>query len=282
MPLIDADQAEITVDALLARAVEHSSLPLDIAELRAGGPLAKIFHAGLKARGIPRVVHKCFARAAFRPADDADTYLTRALRKKRRKELGRQWRRLSELGRLEYRRLARAERPDQWIAEFLDLERRGWKGSNGTAIACIPHHRRYFEQLCREMHGRGSLDMSGLFLDGRAIALKCNFIGSTAPAAGFAFKIAYDEAYDAWSPGVQLEIEHIKSMHSSDAPMSWMDSCAAAEHFMINRLWTERLELESILAAPPTLAGRSIIATIEHVATLHRRYGRRNACEMGD
>jgi hypothetical protein len=89
-----------------------------------------------------------------------------------------------------------------------------------------------------------------LRVDGRAIAMKCNVRCS---AGAVAFKIAYDEAFARFSPGVLLELEHIRRLHEPGAP-AWMDSGAAPNHPMIDHLWRDRRSIETVVV--PT--GRSL------------------------
>ena len=82
----------------------------------------------------------------------------------------------------------------------------------------------------------GKLMMLGLFLDGKPLALQCNLLSGT---GSFAFKTAFAEDYATSSPGTLLELVNIELLHSSSGA-KWMDSCAVAEHPVLNRLWMER------------------------------------------
>ena len=84
--------------------------------------------------------------------------------------------------------------------------------------------------------------MFGLFLNGEPIAMKVNFLASP---GSFAFKIAYDERFSKFSPGVQLELENLRRLHETPK-IEWMDSCAVPKHFMINRLWKERRTIQHV------------------------------------
>src|SRR3546814_12960434 len=53
------------------------------------------------------------------------------------------------------------------------------------------------------------------------------------------FKIAFDEALGRFSPGVLIEIANLQAV-LGDPAIGWMDSCAAADHPMIDSLWGER------------------------------------------
>lgn len=89
---------------------------------------------------------------------------------------------------------------------------------------------------------RNRLQMFGLFLNGEPLAMKVNFLSDP---GSFAFKIAYDERYAKYSPGVQLELENLRRLHESP-DVEWMDSCAVPKHFMINRLWKERRTIQHL------------------------------------
>ena len=80
--------------------------------------------------------------------------------------------------------------------------------------------------------------------------MKCNL---RCGAGAVAFKIAYDEAFARFSPGVLLELEHIRRLHEPGAP-AWMDSGAAPNHPMIDHLWRDRRSIEALVVP----AGRSL------------------------
>jgi hypothetical protein len=84
--------------------------------------------------------------------------------------------------------------------------------------------------------------MMALRLDGRPIALKYNLLAGD---GSFAFKITFDEAYSRYSPGVLLELDNVHRLHELPQ-VRWMDSCAAPNRFMINHLWPERREMQTV------------------------------------
>jgi hypothetical protein len=201
---------------------------------------------------------ECSARALFRPAADAETFLNFALTGKRRKEFRRLEKRLSESGRLEYRALGPSEDPTPWIEGFLGLEAKGWKGEEGSAMALHDDRRRYFQEISTGAHQCGKLMMLGLFLDDRPVALKCNFLTGR---GSFAFKIAFDEEFARSSPGVLLEIENVRRLHEIRG-VSWMDSCAIPKHFMINRLWPDRRTIDTFVVSNGKAPGGLAIAAL--------------------
>ena len=64
---------------------------------------------------------------------------------------------------------------DGWIDEFLALERRGWKGANGSALACAADTTALFRNALHGAAQAGKLELLTLRLDGRAIAMLVTF-----------------------------------------------------------------------------------------------------------
>ena len=182
-------------------------------------------------------------RAFFKPAPSSDRYLEQSISGKKRKELRRQERRLGETGTLAYDELAPDGDLDAWVDEYLDLEARGWKGQHGTALSNDRAALAVFRDYARGAFTRGRWMTLALRLDGRAIAMKCNL---RAGDGAVAFKIAYDESFARFSPGVLLELEQLRRLHEPGAP-AWMDSGAAADHPMIGHLWRDRLAIETLV-----------------------------------
>ena len=162
-------------------------------------------------------------------------YYEATVRKKKRKELARLRNRLEELGPVRLRALGRREDLERWCDAFLTLEGSGWKGKTGTALSCSPETESFFRSVVAGAWGAGRLDFIRLDLGDRPLAMLVNFL---TPPGAFSFKIAFDEAFARFSPGVHLEIENLRILDRGE--IRWMDSCAAADHPMINSLWGER------------------------------------------
>ena len=92
--------------------------------------------------------------------------------------------------------------------------------------------------------------MLALRLDGRPVALKMNLVGGE---GAFAFKITFDESFGRFSPGVLLELDNVDRAHQLPA-LRWMDSCAAPSRFMINHLWPDRREMQTLFFSTGSLA----------------------------
>ncbi|HEX9966163.1 MAG TPA: GNAT family N-acetyltransferase [Allosphingosinicella sp.] len=196
-------------------------------------------HAGLleaaSALGRPAPITNRRIRAALSTTLSPAEYLEATVRKKKRKELKRLANRLAELGTVTSRTLQSAVDTTSWCDHFLELERRGWKGDAGSALASHPPTEAFFRKALAGAAAAGRLQMRRLDLDGKAIAMLINFL---APPGSFSFKIAYDEDYARFSPGVLLQLDNLDILERGD--IAWMDSCAAENHPMIDSLWAER------------------------------------------
>lgn len=193
-------------------------------------------------------VHR-IERAMLATDQSPDDYYAATVRKKKRKELGRLRTRLLEQGRVETRRLGPNDAIDVWIEDFLALERAGWKGAAGSALACTPETAAFFRDVVTGAHAAGKLDIIRIDLDGVAIAMLVNLL---APPGAFSFKTAFDERLSRFSPGVLLQIDNLQLLARGD--IAWMDSCAVENHPMINSLWGER---RAIIRVSVPLAGAS-------------------------
>jgi hypothetical protein len=268
-PLIRASAALETLEAFfdwLARDQQGAGI-LELFEYGTGGAFDRALTACVERRGLRTFVPFTFDRALLRRGPDAARTLAEVMSSGNRKELRRQRRRLDETGRVEVRELQAGEDPSGWLDQFLSLERSGWKGREQSALGSDPVSREYFDRIARAAHARGRLMLLGLFLDGRAIAMKCNFLA--APGA-FSFKIAFDEALARFSPGVQLELEHVRIMHARP-DLDWMDSCTRGRHFMIERLWPGRRGIATTLIATGRSRGAtSFVSSLPVLSTLYR------------
>jgi CelD/BcsL family acetyltransferase involved in cellulose biosynthesis len=238
------------------------------------GPFKTALVDELNRRIWPSLVPHWYTRALFQRAASAEHFLSGALNGKRRKELRRQRTRLAEQGRLEVCELHHDENPAPWIAEFLELEAKGWKGRSEVAAAHHPGDRSYLEEMTARAHRRGRLLMMALRLDGKAIALKHNLLAGD---GSFAFKITFDESFARYSPGVLLELDNIERLHRQPG-LRWMDSCAAPNRFMINHLWPARRQMQTVFfstgRALPSLA-LALVPLLQFLRARLRRPKRR-------
>ena len=226
---------------------------LHLRGLAEGGPV----HAGLVEAAAEQgracaTVHR-EQRALAQGGVDAETYYRAAVRSKKRKELRRLHSRLAEIGPVTVRTLAGADEVPSWCDAFLALEQAGWKGRAGTALACASETESFFRRAVAGAWKAGRLHFLRLDLGARPIAMLVNFL---AAPGGFSFKTCFDEEFARFSPGVLVQLENLKTLERPG--IDWMDSCAAADHAMIDSLWAER---RSIVRVTVPLKGlrRSVV-----------------------
>lgn len=215
---------------------------LHIAGMVADGPVAHGLAMAARTRGHA-VVHRS-RRALLAGGLTSQAYYETHVRKKKRKEIERLRSRLAEQGAVACASLARDGGDlTAWCDAFLALEQAGWKSGAG-ALANSPATTAFFRDAMRGAHEAGRLDMLRLTLDGRPLAMLINFI---TPPGSFSFKIAFDEEFARYSPGVLIQLENLKLLDRRE--VAWMDSCASEDHPMINSLWAERRELVRVSVA---------------------------------
>jgi CelD/BcsL family acetyltransferase involved in cellulose biosynthesis len=233
-PLVDSSRLDQALESLLGHVAASPRSPmLVINRLGTGGPVADALTRVQLSNGLASMVHLPFERAILRRRAEA-TY-THHMRPHHRRELKRLSRRLGEELGVSLRVLDRSGELSA-VDDFLALEAAGWKGHSNTAIGSDPAHRGFFAEVCARFGELGRLQLLALEADGRTLAMKCNLI---AAPGSFAFKIAYDEELRRFSPGVQLERATIDVFHE-EREEEWLDSCAAPDNEMINRLWPDR------------------------------------------
>jgi hypothetical protein len=274
-PLLRQGYAKESLRALIewARSDPRGAAIVQFPQVTADGHFRKSLIDSLEESGRPAFIYGTYNRALFVPRDGVDEYLRGSLSRKSRKQLGRQMRRMSEVGKVEFDALGPAGDFETWVQNFLSLEASGWKGRATSALACHDSDRRFFTSMAREAFRRGRLMMIGMLLDGRPVAMKCNLLAGD---GSFSFKIAFDETYARFSPGVLLEVENIRRLHSAPS-IRWMDSCAVSNHSMANRLWIDRRTIQNFAIATGRgmsdflVSAMPLIRWLAHKFTRHRR-----------
>ncbi len=231
------------------------SLFLHMNGITTGGEIANsLENLCAKQRRNCGLVHQT-ERAILENGVTPQAYYEQAVRPKKRKELRRQKNRLAEEGGLTFARDTSEVGLAEWIDEFLNLENRGWKGRNGSALASFESTRALFTEVVTGAATLGKLERLDLRLDGKPMAMLVNFI--SAPGC-FSFKTAFDEDYARFSPGVLLQIENLALLENPD--ILWCDSCAAQGHPMIDSIWTGRRSIGRYSIAIGGLGRRSVFA----------------------
>ncbi len=241
-PLVDRDRAPQALAAFLDWAARSSPASGALfPRMTLGGP----FHAALvaaAAQGGRRVeILESFARAALSPGGSADGKCAEAGGRKKLNEIRRLQRRLAERGRVEVE-VARAPGEVRTaVEEFLALEASGWKAGRGAFLS-EPARATFLRSATRLLAAEGLCRIAALRLDGRAVAMG---ILLESQNHSYFWKIAYDEARRGQAPGIQL-VAALTALQLARPEIALTDSCAIANHPMIDRLWPERIAIGDV------------------------------------
>jgi CelD/BcsL family acetyltransferase involved in cellulose biosynthesis len=250
VPLVDREGAEPVVAAFLAHIAGDAGLPglLMLPFLPAEGRFAAALASVARRAQMPWADFNRHQRALLAPGGERAHYLERAVGRRRRKELRRLWRRLSESGAVLLTAATEPTAVARALEDFCALEAGGWKGRRGTAAAADPRLRRFIGGAVGGLAAEGKVAIDRLLVDGRAIA--ATIVLRSGRGAWF-WKIAYDERFARFSPGVVLSAALTGGL-VEDLSIEWVDSCAPADHPMIDHLWRERLALcDRLIAVRP-------------------------------
>lgn len=262
-PLLDREQAHTVAGALLD-SLSRGPLRADyllLSYLNLSGEAVGALRAAMAERGLTALPFNPHQRAMkFRSTADEGH--------KKFKELARQHRRLEEKGTVAFEVVTDSMRIETDVEAFLTLEAAGWKGRAGTATLQRPDRTAFFRQVVRGMAAVGKAQTHSLRVDGKPIAIGITF---TSQNRAWFWKIAYDEAYSKYSPGVQLAM-HVTNYFRHRPDILVIDSTADANHPMIDRLWLGRADMADWLISlnPQAVAGRAIVGRLEGL----RREGR--------
>src|SRR5580698_2689999 len=249
-PLVEREAAEPVIAAWLAYLADDPDLPglVLLPFLPADGPFATALDAIVRRAQMPVADFNTHQRAQLVPVDDRLFYVERTLGQHRHKELRRYVRRLGDVGALLFTTATEPEPVAAAVADFFELESRGWKGKAGTAAVLDDDVHGFITAAVAGLAAEGKVAVNRIFIDGRAIAVTITL--RSADTAWF-WKIVYDEKFAQYSPGVVLTFAVTEDL-VEDTTLIRTDSCATANHPMIDHIWRERLTLcDRLIAVRP-------------------------------
>jgi len=260
-PLVHRRHVEEAVSAVLDW-LEARGGPrlLRLRQVAAEGPVFAAFRAALAARGRPAITFDTHARAVLMSDSAGADYLRASLGGKRLKQYRRLEKRLGEEGALAFEILAETGGIARGAEEFLALEKAGWKGRRGTALAQDDASRAYFRETMTDLAAEDGVRMPRLALDGRALAVAILLVAGD---AAWLYKIAHDETRARHSPGALLVVALTRRL-LEDGEFRLIDSCAEPDHPMIDHIWRERIVLTDLIAVlrPGLLPAAFIFAAV--------------------
>lgn len=275
--LVDRDHVREAVAAMYAY-VRGGLLPwhvLVLPKLQSHGPVASALEAEALAAGLS--VHRpgVQERAILVPAAAGQDALRTALGK-RYNEVERCKRRLAEYGEVNWRSL-RQQVDEIAVENFLRLEHQGWKAEVGSSLRANPVDEAFFKDVVKGFASDSRALFTELWVGGRAVASTSNFVSG---GVGFAFKVGWEAGLRKYGPGLLNEAEFVRAAPEVCADLAWFDSGAAPDSF-INRLWTERRELAT-LVVPLTRLGDLGLRTSASLRRTVRRLRKPNSAVEPD
>jgi CelD/BcsL family acetyltransferase involved in cellulose biosynthesis len=251
-PLVDRDEAEAAIVAFLDHVEANTRLPklIVLPLIAADGPFNAILSRVLARHGGGALRYGEHQRALLAPAGARLAYLDGALGRKKLRELRRQRRRLLDKGQL---KTVVAREPDEIpraLSDHLALEADGWKGRARSAAIQQAGVRTFIQGAVSALAAHGNARIDRLMQNGHPLA---STITLRSRDTAWFWKIAYDEDFARHSPGVQVALDLTEAL-LAEPDLARADSCATADHPMIDHLWRERLTMIDLLIAPSDAA----------------------------
>jgi CelD/BcsL family acetyltransferase involved in cellulose biosynthesis len=266
-PLVDRDEPEAVIAAWLDHVARDAGGPgaMLLPLIPESGRFADALAMATTRRALPFAIYGRHRRALLMPGEQREGYIEQAIGAKKRKELRRQRHRLADAGTLKIDASTQAAVIGDALNDFLGLEARGWKGRAGTAAAGRENIRAFIEGAVHGLAADGKVRIDRLRIDRTAIAAAVTLrSGDTA----WTWKIAYDESFARSSPGVQLMLNVTEAL-LADATIARVDSCATADHPMIDHLWRERLAVsDRLIAVRPSPLPFGLLCRLEGLRRL--------------
>jgi Acetyltransferase (GNAT) domain len=221
-----------------------AALFLHLNQCSLDGPIQLALDSVLTAQGRPGWIVRREDRAILSSPLGADEYRKAAFSADKRKDLRRRLARLGDLGDVRFVWNDDADGIEAWAEQYLALEASGWKGKAGSAMTQDPAKRAIFTQSLAEAARRGRLLRLALTLDGAPVAMLSTFVS---PPGAFGYKTAFDERFSKFAPGILIENEFLAAL--DQGRFAWCDSCAAADHAVMNGVWRERRSIGKLSIA---------------------------------
>jgi CelD/BcsL family acetyltransferase involved in cellulose biosynthesis len=238
-PLLDRDCAEEVLQRFLDwLAKSGSAAGVVFPRLVEDGPLHRALLAVAARSGRAAPTLDRFERARLAPGSDVDELWSRGAGKKALKDLHRRRRRLAEQGAVEFAVVSSPQDVRDALEQFLTLEASGWKGRSGALLA-HPALSAFARSATRMLARENKCRIARLTLAGRPLAIG---VVIESQHRAYFWKIAFDEAFRAQAPGIHLLYELTRAQ-AARANIDMTDSCAIANHPMIDRFWPDRVAI---------------------------------------
>ncbi len=268
-PLLDRHDAPGALQTLSEWLVrpEHPWRLVFFYGISAASPFLPRLETQLTQQKVAFKSKRMFMRPMLSRYENFDVYLA-ALSPARRKNFRRRWQQLEASGRIDIVLHRNLDQSPLLAENFMQLEKQGWKGIRGTALACQSADAEFFRDLVNSNAAENKLFFVELKLDGRVIAMTTNFVsGQTL----FAFKIAYDPYFEAYSPGILAEIQTVKLFHET-AGLTKGEGGATGESYL-RSYWRDLTPMQGMYIAMPQRLSHvylSLVSTVWRIKSAYR------------
>ncbi len=244
-PLVDREMAEPVIAAWLSHIADNAAMPdlMLLPLIAQTGAFAATLADLLARRGCPATSFDRHQRALLLPGDSRADYFQRTMSGTRLRNMRRRHTRLQELGAVTLELAQGSEALARGLEDFFALEATGWKGRAGTAASQDADIRPFIERAVTALGSEDKVLIHRLRADGKTIAVT---IALKSGDTAWGWKVAYDEAYADYSPGV-LAVAGLTETILADPAIKQADSCATTTDTMALRLWNERLTMADCL-----------------------------------
>jgi CelD/BcsL family acetyltransferase involved in cellulose biosynthesis len=244
-PLIDRDMPETVCDSLVEHMRTSGRTVLTIPHLPLRGPTSKALAAAAGRKGFWTIAARQMRPILEPAAEDSAESFDRMVSLKRRRELDRQLRRLSEAGAVSFMSARTASELDAAFNMFVQLESSGWKGRRGTALQRSEPIREFARIAVTQLAQSGNAAIDVLRVGDKPVAalIRFDYSGLSIP-----WKIAYDETFAAFSPGKQLMCDETRRW-LGDPSVVRVDPVCEQDNALLSALWTEREPYGTLILA---------------------------------
>lgn len=244
-PLLDAELARPTLDALFDHLDRTSYGSILFPDIREAGAFVGHLRAVVAQRSARIGTIASRRRAMLSRESDAATYFKTHWRPKKVKELQRLRRRLGEAGEVIWSTARSGSALSAALERFFALEAEGWKGAYGSAMLQDAGRATFARTLVRGLGQQGGARIDELRCGETLVASAISLISGKDVAF---WKIAYDERFAKFSPGVLLT-ETLTKDFLELGGNGIIDSCAIQDHPMIDHFWHERMAVSDYLVS---------------------------------
>lgn len=255
-PLIAAEDPASVLQAFLGA---QRNRALQLRAIPASGPFWDMLVSAVTAAGGAIEIMNRWERAALAAQSSFEGWFSGNFERKRRKEYRRLRSRLGEEGKLESLAWAPGDPVDPWVDDLIGLEALGWKGRRGTALATDSVMAKSFREALHLLAGEGSLRFWKIAFNSKPIAMMSGIVKGE---QGWLGKIAYDESFARYSPGVMLILDATERLIDKER-LELVDSCAIPGHPMISNIWRDRIALCDVMIRGPGLPAPAFRLLVE-------------------